>query len=207
MAPRKITTRDQLAAAVARMGVILQRKANRDKTLKARIARNSAKVDRDKEKMNSAGRKDETLVRGIALRVFAFAQSHRDEILPTDRRTAPVDTGQLKWYDGVGKLEFVLEESDTVAELLELLKAGSITQAQFDEVVETKHKVKKTDLKGAEAILEHLTTAAVRPGHFFSIEPGNTSEKFSDGIATLNEAAIAEGLLPVESEHEPDSDS
>jgi phage host-nuclease inhibitor protein Gam len=205
MAPRKITNRDQLAASVARIGVILQRRANREKTLKARIASNSAKVDRDKERLSSASRKDEALIRDIAVGVFAFATTHKDELLPEDRRTAPVDTGKLRWYDGAGKLEYATDEDATVAELLELLRAGSISQAEFDKVVETKYKVKKTNLRDETPLLDRLQTASVRAGHFFAIEPGNTSEKFSDALGALNEGASEAGLLPTGTESDPES--
>lgn len=199
MAARKINNRDQLAAFVARIGKRLQAKANREARLKARIARNTAKVDADKERMNSAGRRDDQAIEEMAIGIYAYAVQHRAELLPAGKLSAPVDTGILRWYATAESLTFSdpdKKDEATVDELQALLEAGTISQADFDEVVETKYKLMRDPLKKRVDILKRLKTACIAGGSAFAIQPANTDEKVARQTEPLRKAAVEAGLLP-----------
>ena len=173
MATRTISSREALAVSLSRIGNVLQAIANRKQRLEARIARNAAKVDKDKQLLSALNRKDETRLFNIALPVYAYGAANRSELSNDSGKTILADTGSIKWFEGSsGKLICPTGEDAAIRELLR------DHPTKFFDLV--KLELRKTPIK---VLLEsgelELATAFVERGEFCKISPANTKEVLS----------------------------
>ena len=167
MATRNVSNLVQLAENLRRIGIKLQSIANRKQRLEARIARNAAKVDTDKQLLSKLNRREEAQVFSLAVPAYAFASANRPNLSSDSGKTIHVDTGLIEWFLGSsGKLIAHVGDDAVIQEIY-----TSYPRLFFTLV---KSELRKTAIKAAiEAGEINLGTAYVEKGEFCKFSPDN----------------------------------
>ena len=180
MAARRITSKLRAAQAVSRVGRKLQAKVDREKRLKSRIARHKAKLDKLKAEQSELIRQADDSILQDAVALLPFYRETADELPSTAGPTVNYGTGDVLIRTvKTGALEFTGTEEECVDEITRLFPE------LFDKFVETKHTIRKNDLKDDKEVLDQLTTAWAGESLFFLIKPDNTSKTLSIKLSDL----------------------
>ena len=193
MATRNITNIVQLAENLRRIGLKLQSIANRKQRLEARIARNAAKVDADKQRLSEHNRNEETQVFALAVPAYAFAASNRNVLSNDSGKTIAADTGRIEWFmASSGKL---ISSEGEVTVIQEIYRDHP---ESFFSLV--KCELRKTAIKSALDTSEiTLESAYVERGEFCKFSPANTTQTLSRPVKfwdSLLEPSSSEDLGP-----------
>ena len=190
MTTRAITTPEQLALAVARLGRRLQLVTNRRARLNARKARHEDQLTTIKAQLAALDAKDGLLIERDAVAIFA-------RVFPNWKQYSTTHTADLK----TGTAELITRKAGAMVFPNGEEAAIDEIRAKFPrlapELIKTVETIRKDPLKNdyPEVLAELLYATA--PGvKTFAIRPDNCTRPYVLPVARLTILAIEQGLIP-----------